>query len=408
MAFLSQFFSRAQRAPLPSMEELFAERELPLDLPGLGEFKGDFEHLEAEERRHWVEAIAELKIKGQEMPPLWLDAQFDLSPQIVPHWQAEREGFLFKPIFEGLCQRILACGKLVPRPWLVLWGVTEDDLEDRALSHLLELSQGKPFRRLPSGIYQSAFGDGLDASRILLPELWEDIFPGQNTFLAAPSSTCLLIAPQVLLPKLLEAIGPALGNEGNRISATIYQHVNHTILPANLQDPHPIAQPQRELRQSDLLAACHTQDQDLSSNLGQPAELVPLRTQQGRSLLMALWREGTPCLLPDTDLVGFLDSKGHSLGIYFRQTLPRISEIRGEPVEIWGPRRTRYTGFPTREQLARLEPFATPEQMDSLLRGTENTPRQAAPKPSIPASTSTSSPVPEHLRGLSLGPVRED
>lgn len=408
MAFLSRFFSRAQRAPLPSMEELFAELGISLDLPGLDDVKGDFEHLDAGERRHWAEAIAELNLKNQGMPPLWLDAQFDLLPQVVPHWQAEREGFLFKPLFEGLCQRILACGRLVPRPWLVLWGVTEEDLEDRALTRLQELSHGKPFRRLPSGIYQSTFGDGMDASRILLPELWAELFPGQNTFLAIPSSTCLLVAPQVLLPKLVEAIGPAIGSAGDRISATIYQHVGQTILPATLQDPHPIAQPQRELRQSDLLAACQAQDLDLPPALGQPAGLLSLRTQQGRSLLMAIWKEGTPCLLPDTDLVGFIDAQGRPLGIYFRQTLPRIPEVRGETVDIWGPRRTRYAAFPTREQLERLEPFATGEQMDALLRGAGNAPRQAAPRQAAPPSTSTSSPVPEHLRGLSLGPVRED
>ncbi|MBP1625865.1 MAG: hypothetical protein H6Q00_340 [Holophagaceae bacterium] len=408
MAFLSRLFSRAQRAPLPSMEELFAERAIPMDLPGLEEFKGDFEHLEAEERRQWAEAIAELQSTGRGLPPLWLDAQFDLLPQVVPHWQAEREGFLFKPLFEGLCQRILACGKLVPRPWLIIWGVSEEDLEERALARLLELSQGKPFQRQPSGIYRSNFGDGLDASRILLPELWAELFPGQNTFIAIPAHSCLLVAPQVLLPKLVDAIGPAIGAGDQRISATIYQHVGQTILPANLQDPHPIAQPQRELRQSDLLAACVAQEQDLPAELGQPAGLLSLRTQQGRSLLMAIWKEGQPCLLPDTDLVGFIDAQDKALGIFFRQTLPRISEIRGETVDIWGPRRTRYTGFPTRAQVERLEPFATSEQMVSLLRGQGNAPRPAQPQTTAPASGTSSSPVPEHLRGLSLGPVRED
>jgi len=408
MAFLSRFFSRAQQAPLPSMEELFAELGIPPELEGLEDLKGDFEHLDAAERRHWAEALAELIAKGQGMPPLWLDAQYDLLPQVVPHWQAEREGYLFKPLFEGLCQRILACGQLVPRPWLVLWGVTEEDLEERALAHLLERSKGKPFRRLAGGIYQSAYGDGLDASRILLPELWEDLFPGQNTFVVVPTQDCLLVAPQVLLPKLVEAIPPALAAQGSRISATIYQRLGHEFLPANLQDPHPIAQPQRELRQSDLLVACQTQDQDLPAALGQPAGLMMVRTQQGRSLLVALWKEGAPCLLPDTDLVGFLSAKGHALGIYFRQTLPRISEVRGESVEFWGPRRTRYTGFPTVEQLERLEPFATPEQMVTLLKGLGNPPPPGPPRATAPSSGASSSPVPEHLRGLSLGPVRED
>ena len=40
--------------------------------------------------------------------------------------------------------------------------------------------------------------------------------------------------------------------------------------------------------------------------------------------------------------------------------------MRGEGVAIWGPRRVRYEGFPTPEQLARLEQFATAEQMKAL------------------------------------------
>ena len=71
-------------------------------------------------------------------------------------------------------------------------------------------------------------------------------------------------------------------------------------------------------------------------------------------------------LLPETDLVGFVTADGRPLGIYFRQTLPRISELRSTPVDIWGPRRLRYEGFPTAVQLARLEWFATPEQMADL------------------------------------------
>lgn len=138
---------------------------------------------------------------------------------------------------------------------------------------------------------------------------------------------------------------------------------------------------------------------------------MPVRVKQGqqeRSLLMAIWQEGDPCLIPDTDLVAFISAQGRPLGVYFRQTLPRIPEIRGEHVDIWGPRRTRYTIFPTREQLDRLEQFATGEQLEGLLRGTGAPTRPTAPRPTTGVPSGTSSPVPEHLRGLSLGPVRED
>jgi hypothetical protein len=193
---------------------------------------------------------------------------------------------------------------------------------------------------------------------------------------------------------------------------TIYQQVDDHFLPANLQDPHPIAQPQRELRQADLLEAYRAQEASLPAELGDPAQVALIHTQQGRSVSYAAWKEGRPVLLPETDLVGFVAADGRPLGIFFRQTLPRISELHGAAVDIWGPRRLRYEGFPTAAQLARLERFATGEQMADVFKSTGparprtgNTPVQDG---SGSRSVQASSPVPAHLRGLSLGVQSKD
>ena len=136
------------------------------------------------------------------------------------------------------------------------------------------------------------------------------------------------MAPQVLLPQLVEAIGRALAGPGPRIMATFYQQVGDKFLPANLQDPHPMAQPQRELRQSDMVEACRAQAESLPPELGDPALPGLIKTQQGRSVTYANWQEGRPVLLPEADLIGFVAANGRPLGIYFRQTLPRIAELR--------------------------------------------------------------------------------
>lgn len=415
MSFLTKFFSRAPKAPLPSLEELFRERGLDPGLEGLAPFVPEFEHLEAEGRRHFADAVLELQKRQWPFPPEWTDAQFELLPEVVPTWKAEREGYYHRPIIEGLSERIRVKGVPMPLAWSVLWGVSLEDLMERATDHLRELSKGKPFERHPSGIYVSAFKDGLDASRMLLPELWNNIFPGQNTFIAIPTEDKLLVSPQVLLPKLVDAINQNLAEpKGARIQGIILQYVNQKLLAANLQDPHPIAQPQRELKQGDIIEAYRAQDQDLDSALGVCAPLTLLKTSQGRSVSMALWAEGQPVLLPECDTIGFVGKGGKPLGIYFRQTLPRISEIKGDLVDIWGPRRLRFEGFPTAEQLERLEVFANPEQMAQVF-GSQ---RPAAPKPNAgPAPQSpaqqasaaaNNSPVPAHLRGLSLGTQRED
>jgi hypothetical protein len=414
MAFLSRFFSSPERKPLPSLEEILGERGISVDLPGLEPLKDEFRHLQAGERASWGDAIQELQAHGWPLPPLWQDAQYDLSPRLVPSWMAERDGYFARPFLEGLSLRMVIAGQTMPAAWLALWGVTWEDVLDRSLDQLRERSVGKPFQRQPSGIYRAAFGDGQAASRLLLPALWSGLFPGQNTFLALPAEDELLVAPQVLLPQLLEAITKSLTGPGPRISATIYQQVDDHFLPANLQDPHPIAQPQRELRQADLVEAYRAQEEVLPPELGVPVTPGLIKTQQGRSVSYATWQEGRPVLLPDTDLIGFVAANGRPLGIYFRQTLLRIPELHGTLVDIWGPRRMRYEGFPTAAQLGRMECFATGEQMGELFRA----PAAARPKGGTASgpdfassgarSAQTSSPVPAHLRGLSLGVQSDD
>ncbi len=407
MSFLSKLFVRADVAPLPSLEELFRERGLPEDIPGLEPFLDIFEHLHAEERVRWADAVAELHRRGWAFPPAWIDAQFEVLPEIVPTWRAEREQRFYRPVIEGLSERIRVGAEVLPEAWLALWDVSLENVMDLALEHLREHSKGKAFERLPSGIYRSAYGDGLDAARILLPELWANLFPGQNTFIAIPCEDQFLAAPQVLLPKLVEAIGQSLAAPtGPRVQAVILQYVNEKLLAANLQDPHPIAQPQRELRQGDLLEAYRAQDEDLAPELGQPTPMSLLKTNQGRSVTMALWAEGRPALVPECDSIGFVSKTGQPLGIYFRQTLPRIPELKGSAVEIWGPRRLRYETFPTPEQLGRLEAFANAEQMAQIFKGGASN-RPEAPRPNAAQAqspvSSSSSPVPQHLRGQGLG-----
>jgi hypothetical protein len=406
MAFFSRFFSSPERAKLLSLEEVLGARGIPLDVPGIEILKDEFNHLLAGEREPWGDAVQALHQHGWPLPPLWLDAQYELAPRLVPTWQAERDGFWSKAHIDGLSVRLEACGGTVPEPWFTLWGVTWDDVLERALDQLRERSQGTVFQRLPSGIYRGVFEDGHAAARFLLPELWQDLFPGQNKFLAIPKENELLVAPQVLLPQLVEAVHQALAGDGTRIMGTIYQQIGEKFLPANLQDPHPIAQPQRELRQLDLMEAYKAQEEALPKELGEPAQLGMLRTQQGRSISYTLWQEGHPALLPETDLVGFVAANGRPLGIYFRQTLPRITELRGTVVDIWGPRRLRFEGFPTKAQLDRLECFASPEQMADLFRapGQSRPSRPSAgPEAAGAVSRGGASPVPAHLRGLSLG-----
>jgi hypothetical protein len=419
MSFLSRFFSSSKDQNLPSLAELLAARDVPPDLPGLDEeLQRSFASVNASEREAFADAIASLHRQGLSLPPHWSEAQYELLPQIVPSWVGQRDPFCYRPSFDNLCMRLLVTGNPVPQEWLTIWGISEDEALELATEHLEERTKDKPFVRLPSGIYRSDYGDGLDASRIILPHYWNNLFPGQNTFIAIPRPGLLLVAPQVLLPKLVEAIGAVLQESGpDNLVVTMYQWVDSKLMPASLQEPHPMIQPQREFRQMDSLAAYNAQAIELAKmKIGEPCQIAMLRTQQGRTLTAATWVEGKTVLVPDSDLIGFMSSKGKPLGLYWRQTLPRLQRLKGEVIDIWGPRRLGFSAFPNTAELEELECFANAETHAQVLGA--KAPQQGRPttKPNpksqqshaASALASNDSPVPAHLRGLSLGVQSSD
>lgn len=407
MGLFDRFFSRADEAPLPGLAALLEARGLPADLPGLAALVPGFEaHRKAEEREAWVAAVAELHEHGLPLPEPWVEAQDHLLPELVPAWQAEREGRWCRGFIDGLSQRIQLGGMVMPAAWLTLWDQTADDVLDLALDHLRHRSEGS-FERLPSGAYRGPWRDGLDAARLLLPEVWHGLFKDQHPFLAIPAADTLLAVPQILLPKLMDEVGRSVQSGAKPLQLAVIERIHDKLMTARLQDPHPMSAPQRELKHMDLLQALRQQEQDLDPALGLPAVVSLVKTGQGKPLTLALWSEGAPILLPETDLIAFSARTGEPLGIFVRQTLPRIHELRGEAVSIWGPRRVRYEGFPTAEQLSRLEQFATAEQMRSLQTPSGNrgaAPRPAAAPPSgAPFNAQGAAPLPRHLQGAGLG-----
>ncbi|MBK8572064.1 MAG: hypothetical protein IPO28_06460 [Holophagaceae bacterium] len=400
-----RFFSRADEAPLPGLAALLEARGLPGELPGLAALAPGFEaHRKAEEREAWVAAVAELHGQDLPLPEPWVEAQDHLLPELVPAWQAEREGLWCRGFIDGLSQRIRVGDRVMPAAWLTLWDQSADDVLELALDHLKHRSEGS-FERLPSGAYRSPWRDGLDAARLLLPELWHGLFKDQHPFLAIPSADTLLAVPQILLPKLMDEVGRSLQSGAKPLQLAVIERIHDKLMTARLQDPHPMSAPQRELKHMDLLQALRQQELDLDPALGLPATVSMVKTSQGKPLTMALWNEGAPILLPETDLIAFSARNGEPLGIFTRQTLPRIHELKGEAVSIWGPRRVRYEGFPTADQLSRLEQFATAEQMKSLQTPAGN--RGAAPRPGpgpgAPFNSQGAAPLPRHLQGAGLG-----
>ena len=426
MGFLDRFLSRAEAVPLPQLGALLDARSLPGTLPGLEALIPAFEaHRGPVGREAWADAVADLHRAGLPLPEPWIEAQDQLRPELVPAWRAEREGLWSRAFMDGLSVRIRLGGQVMPAAWLVLWDQSAEEVLERALEHLRQLSTAG-FERLPSGIYRGVWRDGMDAARLLLPEVWHGVFRGQHPFLAIPNAHTLLAAPQVLLPKLVDEVVRCIQIGESHLQLAVLERIDDQLMTARLQDPHPMSAPQKELKHMDLIAALRTQEEDLDPALGRPAPVAMLKTQQGKPLTVATWIAGMPVLLPETDLIAFVNEQGEPLGIFARQTLPRIQEVRGEAVTIWGPRRVRYEGFPTAEQLARLERFATAEQMKALQNPPAKRPPAAAPStvrptgpPPAPITPPTSAApsqfstqptptLPRHLKGAGLGVQDKD
>lgn len=408
MGFLDKLLKRAPNAPLPSLEALAGEAGLPFDAEALAPHLEAFEHLsDVPHREAWAAALRALADKKLGLPAIWDEAQEEILPELVPAWVPEREGGFAKLCIEGLRMRLRVGdrpdSRIVQAADLVLWDISDDTAVEQALHNLKQRSTVKAFERQPSGIYRAPWKDGFDAARLLLPELWKEVLKDQRPFMAAPHGGCLLIAPQVLLPKLVEAVSQELG-KGPLLQAALFERVGDQWLPARMQEPHPIAFPQKELKALDLIHALRAQAQDLDPALGQPAPMTTLKTQDGRPLTMAMWTVGGPCLVAsDCDLVGFATADGAPLGIYWRQSLPRLAELKGEAVAIWGPRRVRYDRAPTGEERELLERFADAQQMLQILKGQGGTP---APKPA-PKPAPNPNALPSHLQGQ-LGVQDED
>ena len=400
MGFLDKLLKRGPATALPSLDALLEGKALPFTAEALAPHRETYAHLrEAAQCEAWVEALGALAAKKLALPAVWDEAEEAILPEVVPAWVPEREGGFSRLCIEGLRLRLRLGDRVVQPADLTLWDITDDAAVEQALENLKRRASATAFERLPSGVYRGPWRDGFDAARLLLPELWKDLLKDQRPFMAVPHAGCLLIAPQVLLPKLVEAVSQELGR-GPLLQAALFERVGDQWLPARMQEPHPMAFPQKELKALDLIQALRVQALDLDPGLGVPAPLTTLRAQEGRPLTMATWTAGAACLLPsDCDLIGFVTVEGAPLGIYWRQSLPRLTEMKGEPVAIWGPRRVRYERFPTGEEREDLERFADAQQMLQILKGQGGRP---APKPAPDPHA-----IPAHLQGQ-LGAQGED
>lgn len=393
MGFLDSLFRRSSAPALPGLEALLAGEGLEGVPEGLEAHLEEFDHLhDLETRQAFARAAAALLRSGQAFPPVFEDLHGRLFPEVVAAWRADREPFWRRRFLEGMAMRLTVDGAPIRSEWLALWGRGEEEVVDQALE-ALRPGLDRAWDRLPSGIYRSPWHDGRDAARLLLSDSYAAPFADQTTFLAAPHGGVVYAAPQPLLPRLMEAVQAELG-KAPLVMGALLQRIDDKLVPARLQDPHPMAASQRELKQLDQLEAMKAQGEDLDPALGLPAQAGLIRTKD-RTFTIATWPEQDQAvLLPEVDLLLMVDRQGQPLGLFSRSSLPRIARLKAEPVAIWGPRRSRIEGFPTAEELARLDCAANAEQTLAFFGA-----KAPAPPKKDLLNTQPLPSLPQHLRG---------
>ena len=206
MAFLSRFFQSTPKQVLPTLEEILGARNLPVGPARAGAAPGGI----SPSGRRGACPLGRCR-PGTDGPRLAAAAPVGRGP--VPSGPAAgaqlegRAGRLLLPPLPGGAGP--AHGGVRPDHARPLADPLGRHLGGPAGPQHGPVAGAFPALPLPAPAQRHLPGrlpDGHSAARFLLPELWRGLFPGQNIFLAIPSEDELYVAPQVLLPQLVETI----------------------------------------------------------------------------------------------------------------------------------------------------------------------------------------------------------
>lgn len=219
---------------------------------------------------------------------------------------------IFKPLCEGLVAAIAidrpGSISIVNKGQLERWSRTFDDVMTLALTNLRERSPSC-FERNDEGVYISSYGDYYDASRLLLPHLFEAL-PLKGDPVAIPISRRVVIVAGLDDAAALDAMaslaGEAFAEEMRPISCQPIVLRDGHWQPLDSTDKHP--ESLDRLRVQQRLGEHAQQKKHLDKLFEQTGRDIFVATLggaqgEGRCYTWAVWMNGVATLLPQADAI---------------------------------------------------------------------------------------------------------
>ncbi|MDD1015485.1 hypothetical protein [Pseudomonas rubra] len=248
------------------------------------------------------------------------------------------------------------------------WGISLEQALAIALDNLRDASPDA-FEPILPGVYQGAWKDGYDTSRVLLPDVLQRLpLKGQPVFMM-PSRDVLMVTGDndaEGLRQMVELSFHALEN-GRAQSSQIYTYQDRQIVPFQVQDAnlqarlgdlqrllrHGIYSSQKEFLEQ--IHEAHPEDIFIATH-----KLYGNGDHHGSSFSIAAWTQGVPTSLPKTDRVIFVQPQQDGTAITQVVAWPEVESLLADLLAPDGdlyPPRYRTLGFPGTEQLARMTPM---------------------------------------------------
>lgn len=264
-----------------------------------------------------------------------------------------------------------AIGIVIDRPRLMQtvvmenvrsWKVSIEQIREDAMRNLSKNSQPQ-FKQIEAGIYQTAWDDGYDASRILLPSVFSAIEPDRKIIVAPMSADMMIVAnsnkPETI-EKLIAEVYKALHNNGKSLSPCLLSLEENNWREVKLPLGHPSTQAYSELKKLWLNQAYSSQQTALQK-IYHNEEKDPfistynLAKKNGHIVSYVGWTEGigVPLWLPKTDTVILVPEGGEPIPIDWTR-LQNITGLISDTPVISNPDRFAVSIFPNSEQLKAL------------------------------------------------------
>lgn len=249
---------------------------------------------------------------------------------------------------------------------LEAWGMTFSQLAERAKENLKALS-GAPFEEAAPGVFVSPYHDTLDATRVILPELFEKLAVKGKPVVMAPTHDIVFVTGDEDAEGLQQV---AVWTEEALLEPRAHTAIAYRLVDGHWERwlparGHP-AHAKLKLLALQTTASAYSRQKEVLEALLESngheilvATLRAFRAPSGDVFTACAWQDGLEALLPQTDRIDFVrpgpENTPSSAKVWStsfevaRRTLGDLMQPIGDLPERW-----RVKGFPTEAQLEQM------------------------------------------------------